>query len=98
MTFPIFGKVSVRGDDQVALYKFLTEDSGKDFKGEIHWAFTKFLIGKDGKVLCRFEPGIAPDDPQLILAVEQAIAGTLPKKETPETPPRDKSTAPTAQV
>ena len=80
VTFPVMGRTSVRGDDQAALYRYLTEDAGKDFKGDIHWAFTKFIIGKDGKVLFRFEPGVAPDDPALVLAIEQAISGKLPKK------------------
>ena len=80
VTFPVMGKTSVRGDDQAALYRYLTEDAGKDFKGDIHWAFTKFIVGKDGKVLFRFEPGVAPDDPALVLAIEQAISGKLPKK------------------
>ena len=93
-TFPVLGKVSVRGDDQVALYRYLTEDAGTEFKGDIHWAFTKFLIGRDGTVLFRFEPGITPGDPTLVLAVEQVLSGKLPKKKAEP----DKSTTRTAVV
>jgi glutathione peroxidase len=91
VTFPVVGKTSVRGDDQAALYHYLTEDAGKDFKGDVHWAFTKFVVGKDGRVLFRFEPGVAPDDPALVLAIEQAISGKLPKKKDESDKPASSS-------
>lgn len=40
---------------------------------ELLWNFEKFLIGRDGKVLARFASDVAPDDPRLISAVEQAL-------------------------
>jgi glutathione peroxidase len=75
VTFDMFAKVSVKGDDTCELYKFLTSEA-KDpgHGGEIAWNFTKFLVGRDGKVLERFEPKIKPDDPAVIKAIEDALA------------------------
>jgi len=73
--FDLFSKVSVKGEDQAPLYKYLTsEESNKDFAGEIEWNFTKFLIGKDGKVVARFGPKVKPDDPAVVKAIEDALA------------------------
>lgn len=77
--FDLYAKVSVRGDDQCELYKFLTsERKDPDHAGEIQWNFTKFLVGRDGKVLGRFEPKVKPDDPQVVSAIEKALAEKLP--------------------
>ncbi len=43
---------------------------------EVVWNFEKFLIGRDGKVAARFAPGVAPDDPRLLAAVEAALAAS----------------------
>jgi glutathione peroxidase len=71
VTFPMMSKVSVAGADKAPLYQYLTS-SGKT-GGEIQWNFTKFLIGRDGQILARFEPAVAPDDPSLNTAVEKAL-------------------------
>jgi glutathione peroxidase len=75
-TFPMFSKVTVKGDNKAPLYKFLTEQTGDDIKGAIKWNFTKFLISADGAVVARFEPGVDPLAAELAAAVEKA----LPKK------------------
>lgn len=41
---------------------------------EVLWNFEKFLVGRDGRVIGRFAPGVAPDDPVLIDAIEAALA------------------------
>src|ERR1019366_3146657 len=46
VTFPMYSKISVKGDDMAPLYQFLTDATGS----EIQWNFTKFLVDKDGKV------------------------------------------------
>lgn len=71
--FPMFAKVSVKGDDQAPLFKFLTTADNPDRKGDIGWNFEKFLISKDGKLLRRFKTGIKPDSPEVIAAVEDAV-------------------------
>jgi glutathione peroxidase len=73
VTFPIFDKLHVKGAEQHALYKEL---SGKDspFPGDVKWNFGKFLIGRDGKIIQRFEPGVKPESPQVTKAIEAALA------------------------
>jgi glutathione peroxidase len=69
VTFPIMSKVSVKGSDITPLYQFLTNNNG----GDVKWNFTKFLVGKDGKPVQRFEPGVTPDSPELAMAIEKAL-------------------------
>ena len=74
--FKLFSKVSVKGDDICPLYSFLTsKEKNEKFAGEIKWNFTKFLIGRDGKVASRFEPKIKPDAKEVVEAIEAALAG-----------------------
>lgn len=74
VSFPLMEKVHVKGAEQHPLYAALT---GKDalFPGNIEWNFGKFLVTSDGKVLKRFEPKKSPDDPEVIQAIEAALAG-----------------------
>jgi glutathione peroxidase len=74
VTFSMFSKISVKGDDQATLYKFLTDKSANPATGgEIQWNFTKFLLDRGGKVVSRFEPAITPDSQQVISAIESAL-------------------------
>jgi glutathione peroxidase len=73
VTFPMMDKVHVKGPEQHALFAELT-GPGAAFPGNIQWNFGKFLIGRDGKVLARFEPDVEPGDAQLVKAVEDALA------------------------
>ena len=43
------------------------------FPGDVKWNFGKFLIGKDGKAIARFEPGQKPDSPEIVSAIEKAL-------------------------
>ncbi|HKF26099.1 MAG TPA: glutathione peroxidase [Candidatus Acidoferrum sp.] len=75
VTFPMMAKVSVKGDDKTPLYRFLTDKpANPQTGGEIQWNFTKFLVGADGKIVARFEPNVTPDDPKVIVAIEQALS------------------------
>src|SRR5271170_4549018 len=61
VSFPMMSKVSVLGDDKNPLYVFLTDQkSDPKFGGDIKWNFTKFLFGRDGSPLARFEPNVKP--------------------------------------
>jgi glutathione peroxidase len=73
VTFPIMDKVHVTGPEQHPLFKELT-GPGAAFPGDIRWNFGKILIGRDGKVLARFEPDVEPDDAQIMKAIEDALA------------------------
>jgi len=73
--FDMFSKISVKGDDTAPLYKFLTEPAtNPKFSGDIRWNFEKFLIGRDGQVIARFAPPVAPDSKEVLAAVEAALA------------------------
>ncbi|MBI1765726.1 MAG: DUF1573 domain-containing protein [Acidobacteria bacterium] len=71
VSFPLFAKISVEGDDIHPLYKFLTTQP--QFGGDLKWNFGKFLVGRDGKVLARFESADKPEDEKMTQAVEQAL-------------------------
>ena len=73
VTFPMYSKVSVKGDDQTPLYHFLTTDANPSLTGEIKWNFTKFLVDRDGKVVQRFEPATKPDSAEVTGAIEKAL-------------------------
>jgi glutathione peroxidase len=73
VTFPLYDKLHVKGNDQHPLYAALT-GPGSQYPGDIQWNFGKFLIGKDGKVLARFEPRTTPDSKEVKEAIEKALA------------------------
>ena len=75
VTFPMFAKISVKGEDQDPLYKFLTsKETNPDFDGDIKWNFSKFLIDRKGKVVARFEPKVKPDSDEVNAAIEKYLA------------------------
>lgn len=75
--FPMFAKISVKGEDMHPLYEFLTSEStNPQFSGEIRWNFTKFLLDKHGKVIARFEPRTKPESEEVILSIEKALDGS----------------------
>lgn len=73
VTFPMFDKLEVNGGNRHPLYVAL---AGKDspFPGNIHWNFTKFVIGRDGKIVARFDSKVKPDSPEVTQAIETALA------------------------
>ena len=74
VTFPMFAKISVSGDDMAPLYKFLTaKESDPQFGGRITWNFNKFLLGRDGTIVNRFGSRTKPQDPEVVKAIEAAL-------------------------
>lgn len=73
VSFPLADKLEVNGPDRHPLYRLLAGE-GAEFPGDVTWNFEKFLVGPDGRVLARFSPRVAPEDPQLLQAVEKALA------------------------
>jgi glutathione peroxidase len=73
VSFPLMEKIHVKGAEQHPLYTALTGKEGV-FPGDVKWNFGKFLIGKDGKAIARFEPKQTPDSPEVIAAIEKALA------------------------
>jgi glutathione peroxidase len=68
VSFPMYAKISVKGEDKHPLYQYLTQTGG-----DIKWNFTKFLVGKDGKVIARFESAVTPESPEVAGAIEKAL-------------------------
>src|SRR6478672_1292886 len=68
VTFPMYSKISVKGDDKHPLYGYLTQTGG-----DVKWNFTKFLLDKDGKVIARFEPAVTPESVEVAGAIEKAL-------------------------
>lgn len=77
VSFPVLGKISVKGDDIDPLYKYLTTSPKP---GDIGWNFAKFLINRKGEVIDRFDPKMKPDDATVIAAIESALKDAAPKK------------------
>jgi glutathione peroxidase len=72
--FPMMSKVPVKGADQTPLYKFLTsKETNPNSAGPIKWNFTKFLIGKDGQIVARFESAVKPDSENMTKAIETEL-------------------------
>jgi glutathione peroxidase-family protein len=70
VTFPMFGKISVKGGDIHPLYAWLTSHPNG---AKVSWNFNKFLIGRDGDLIAHFGSRTAPDDSVLLAATEQAL-------------------------
>lgn len=72
VSFPMFEKLKVLGDDRHPLYATLT---GKDspFPGDVEWNFGKFLVSKDGKIVNRFSPRTKPESEEVTKAIEAAL-------------------------
>jgi glutathione peroxidase len=85
VTFPLMSKAAVSGGNIFPLYRYLTKESPQ--AGSIKWNFTKFLIGRDGKVVDRFGPSTKPQDPVVIAAVERELAKPVASAEVPSAKP-----------
>ena len=56
-TYDLLAKVSVKGDDAAPLYKYLTTKTDEEIRGPVKWNFQKYLVGRDGKVVAKVQPG-----------------------------------------
>lgn len=75
VTFPMFAKISVKGDDIDPLYKFLTEKATNGaFAGDITWNFNKFLVDRSGKVVARFSSKDTPESEVVTSAIDKYLA------------------------
>jgi len=76
VTFPMFEKVEVNGDDRHPIYEELTavaDDEGE--AGDIQWNFEKFLVSPTGEIVHRFRPMVDPEAPEVIGAIEAVLPG-----------------------
>jgi glutathione peroxidase len=73
VSFPLFEKIEVNAKNRHPLYTHLAGTASL-FPGRIWWNFTKFLVGRDGRILGRFGSRVKPDAAKLLLAIESAVA------------------------
>ncbi len=75
VSFDLFSKISVKGDDKAPLYRYLTEQEKEPgLNGDIKWNFQKFLVNRRGEVVARFEPADEPLSPKVTESVEKLLA------------------------
>jgi len=76
VTFPLFEKIEVNGPGRHQLYERLTAvPDAEGEAGDIQWNFEKFLVSPSGAIVGRFRPGVEPEDPGLVSAVEAVLPG-----------------------
>ena len=76
VTFPLFEKIDVNGEDRHPLYAVLAEvPDGDGVAGDIQWNFEKFVVSPEGDVVRRFRPTVAPEAAEVIEAIEGALPG-----------------------
>ncbi|MCX6173278.1 MAG: glutathione peroxidase [Ignavibacteriales bacterium] len=73
ITFKLFDKIKVLGDERSPLYARLINNNVTE-KGDVKWNFEKFLIGKDGNVVNRFRSKVKPESDELTTAIEKELA------------------------
>jgi len=72
--FPLFAKVDVKGDGATPLFQQLAAQPAP-VGGEPRWNFTKFLVGRDGKVVARYESGVGPESDELTSMIDELLQG-----------------------
>ena len=75
VTFPMFTKIDVNGDDAHPLFQWLRDQKGGLLGSKIKWNFTKFLVGRDGQVIARYAPTTSPEN--LASDIEKALGTAL---------------------
>jgi glutathione peroxidase len=74
VTFPLYEKIEVNGDDRHPIYAELTQTAdGEGHDGDIRWNFEKFLVAPGGASITRFSPVTLPDAPEVIDAIESSL-------------------------
>lgn len=72
VTFRLFDKIKILGDDKSSLYDRLTNNSVTE-KSDIGWNFEKFIISKEGKIVARFKSKVKPDDKLITNMIEREL-------------------------
>lgn len=73
--FDMFSKVDVTGPGACGLYQYLTKAATRpEGAGKINWNFEKFVIGRNGAVVARFDSGTEPDAPEVLQVIEAELA------------------------
>ena len=74
VTFPLYEKIDVNGEDRHDIYDELTKAADVEgYSGDIRWNFEKFLVSPTGEIVARFSPIVTPEAPELVDAIEAAL-------------------------
>lgn len=72
VTFPMAAKITVKGDEKAPIYQWLTSKKYNNLQdSEVKWNFQKYLINEKGQLVAMFKPGMKPNDPEIIAAIEK---------------------------
>lgn len=83
-TFPLYGKIHVRGSEIHPLYQWLTNKTlHPKFGGSIMWNYTKFLINRNGQIAERFSPITSPSSESVLTEIEKLLSEPVPKNIAP---------------
>lgn len=75
VTFPMFEKIEVNGENRDPLYTELTQKADSQGEaGDVQWNFEKFLLGPDGSIVERFRPTVEPESPEVVSAIEALLS------------------------
>ena len=79
VTFPLFSKIDVNGEDRAKLYEHLTsEDACPRDPGPVKWNFEKFLLGRDGAVVARYRTKVKPRSENVVETIETELRKEAP--------------------
>jgi len=76
VTFPMFEKITVLGEQRHPLYARLAS-LPEPLGGDPKWNFTKFVVDRTGNVVARFEPKTRPDDPEFVRTIQGLLAAPV---------------------
>ncbi len=74
VTFDLFAKSSVKGEDISPFFHYLTEEANSKKTGPIDWNFEKFLVSRDGSLVDRFKSKVTPQSEELETAIKTQLA------------------------
>jgi glutathione peroxidase len=84
VNFPVMAVSKLTGEEEIPFYLYLTKSKSAPPGGEVHWNFTKFILDKNGKIVARLNPDVAPDSPEMISTVDEILDGTFKPQKTAE--------------
>lgn len=74
VTFDLFSKIDVKGDEQAPLYEWLTSRENPWGPHKVRWNFQKYLIDRNGRIRDTFDPEVSPEDPLITNKIEELLA------------------------
>lgn len=81
VSFPITTKSVVKGPGRIELYRRLTQEvADEELRGDVGWNFTKFLIGRNGRVVDRFDSATDPTSGRVVRAIERQLDKPAPRR------------------